>query len=341
MSEAAGREASEHARATDQERTMRAVVQDRYGSPDVLELREIERPGVGDDDVLVRVHTASVNPQDWHIMRGSPFIVRASGNGLRIPKNPIRGTDAAGHAETVGKNVTRFRQGDEVFGWCEGSFAEYVCADERHFVPKPAGLSFEGAAALPLAGCTALQGLRDTGAVQPGQEVLIIGPGGGVGTFAVQIAKAFGARVTGVCSTTKVDLVRSIGADHVIDYTREDFTRGEQRYDLIFQLAGTASPSACRRALTPNGTLVLSSGEGRFAGIDRIVRALASSPFVRQRLRPFLTKETNEDLVTVAALIEDAKVTPVIDRTYALNEVPDAISYLEEGHARGKVVITV
>jgi NADPH:quinone reductase-like Zn-dependent oxidoreductase len=320
---------------------MRAIVQERYGSPDVLELREIDRPAVGDGDVLVRVHAASVNPQDWHIMRASPFIVRASGYGLRAPKKQIRGTDAAGQIEAVGKNVTRFRPGDEVFGWCEGAFAEYVCADQSHFVPKPAELSFEGAATLPMAGCTALQGLRDSGAVQPGQEVLIIGAGGGVGTFAVQIAKASGARVTGVCSTTKVDLVRSIGADHVIDYTREDFTRGKERYDVIFQLAGTASPSACRRALTPNGTLVLSSGEGRSAGIDRLARALVSSPFVRQRLRGFLTKQTNEDLVTLAALVEAGKVTPIIDGTYALNEVPEAISYLEQGHARGKVVITV
>ena len=320
---------------------MRAIVQDRYGPPDVLELREIERPAVGDGDVLVRVRAASVNPQDWHLMRASPFVVRMSGTGLRTPKTPVRGTDAAGQIEEVGRNVARLRPGDEVFGWCEGAFAEYVCADESHFVPKPADLSFEGAATLALAGCTALQGLRDTGALQPGQEVLIIGAGGGVGTFAVQIAKAFGARVTGVCSTTKMDLVRSLGADEVIDYTREDFTRGERRYDLIFQLAGTAPPSACRRALTPNGTLVLSSGEGRFAGIDRVARALVSSPFVPQRLRAFLTKETTADLLTLAELVEAGKVTPVIDRTYPLSEVPDAIAYLEEGHARGKVVISV
>jgi len=320
---------------------MKAIVQDNYGSADVLELREIERPATGDGDVLVRVHAASVNPQDWHVLRARPFIVRTAGYGLLIPKQPMRGTDAAGQVQAVGKNVTRFRPGDEVLGWCEGAFAEYVSADESHFVPKPADLSFEAAATLPMAGCTALQGLRDTGAVQPGQEVLIIGAAGGVGTFAVQIAKAFGAGVTGVCSTMKMDFVRSIGADHVIDYTREDFTRSGQRYDVIFQLAGTASPSACRRALTPNGTLVLSSGEGRFAGIDRLVRALASSPFVRQRLRLLATKETNEDLVTLAAFIEAGKVTPVIDRTYALSEVPEAIRYLEEGHARGKVVITV
>jgi NADPH:quinone reductase-like Zn-dependent oxidoreductase len=320
---------------------MRAIVQDRYGPPEVLELREVERPVVGDGDVLVRVRAASVNPQDWHLMRASPFIVRATGTGLRAPTNPIRGTDAAGEVEAVGKDVTRLRPGDEVFGWCQGAFAEFVCADESHFVPKPADFSFENAAALPLAGCTALQGLRDTGAVEPGQEVLIIGAGGGVGTFAVQIAKALGCRVTGVCSTAKLDLVRSLGADHAIDYTREHFARGEQRYDLILQLAGTAPPSACRRALTPTGTLALSSGEGRFAGIDRVLRALVSSPLVRQRLRPFLTKETTEDLETLSSLVEAGKVTPVIDKTYPLSGVPEAIAYVEEGHARGKVVITL
>jgi NADPH:quinone reductase-like Zn-dependent oxidoreductase len=320
---------------------MKAIVQDRYGPPEVLELREIERPVVGDGEILVRVRAASANPQDWHLMRASPFVIRATGNGLRAPKNPVRGTDAAGEVEAAGKHVMRLRPGDEVFGWCQGAFAEYVCADASHFVPKPAQLSFEAAAALPLAGCTALQGLRDAGAVEPGQEVLIVGAGGGVGTFAVEIAKALGCRVTGVCSTAKVDLVRSLGADHVIDYAREDFTRAERRYDVIFQLAGTASPAACRRALAPHGRLVLSSGEGRFAGIDRVVRALVSSPLVRQRLRPFLTKETTEDLVTLADLVESGKVTPVIDRTYPLSAVPEAIAYLEEGHARGKVVITV
>jgi NADPH:quinone reductase-like Zn-dependent oxidoreductase len=319
---------------------MKAIVQDRYGSPDVLELKEIERPVPGDGDVLVRVRAASVNPQDWHIMRASPFIVRTSGFGLRTPKKQIRGTDVAGHVEAVGGSVTRFRPGDEVFGWCEGAFAEYVSVDESHLVPKPADVSFEVAGSVAMAGCTAIQGLRDTGAVKLEQEVVIIGAGGGVGTFAVQIAKAFGARVTGVCGTTKLELVRSLGADHVIDYTREDFTRSGKRYDVIFQLAGTASPSACRRALTPNGTLVLSSGEGRFAGIDRILRAMASAPFVRQRLRLLRTKETNEDLVALAALIDVGKLAPVIDTTYPLSEVPDAIRLLEAGHARGKIVIT-
>ncbi len=320
---------------------MRAIVQDRYGPPEVLELREIERPAMGENDVLVRVRAASVNPQDWHIMRASPFIVRAMGSGLRTPKNPIRGTDAAGQVEAVGANVTRLRPGDEVFGWCEGAFAEYVSADESHFVPKPADLSFEGAATLGMAGCTALQGLRDAGGLQAGQEVLVIGAGGGVGTYAVQIAKALGARVTGVCSTAKAELVRSIGADDVIDYTQEDFTRGEKRYDLIFQLAGTASPAACRRALTEKGTLVVSSGEGRFAGIDRIVRGLVASPFVGPRLSVLVTKETNEDLVTLAGLVESGQLVPVIGKTYALGEVPEAISHVEAGHAHGKVVITL
>ena len=320
---------------------MKAVVQDRYGPPEVLVLREVERPAVGDGDVLVRVHAASVNPQDWHIMRASPFIVRATGNGLRVPKQPIRGTDVAGQVEAVGRDVKRFQPGDHLLGWCEGAFAEYVCGDESHFAPKPAELSFEAAATLAMAGCTALQGLRDVAGVQPGQEVLIIGAGGGVGTYAVQIAKELGARVTGVCSTTKTELVRSLGADQAVDYTREDFTRGHRRYDVIFQLAGTASPSACRRALTPNGTLVLSSGEGRFSGIDRLLRALVSSPFVGQQLRALITKETNEDLVTLAGLVEAGKVTPVMDRTYPLSDVPAAISHVEEGHARGKVVITL
>ena len=248
---------------------MKAVVQDRYGPPEVLELREVERPAVGDGDVLVRVHAASVNPQDWHLMRASPFIVRAWGNGLRTPTMPIRGTDVAGQVEAVGRNVARLRPGDEVLGWCEGAFAEYACADESHFVPKPAGLSFESAATLAMAGCTALQGLRDTGhhAAGPG------GPDhrrrrrrGHVRSPDRQGARSPRRRSL---QQAKLDLVRSLGADHVVDYTREDFTRGERRYDLIFQLAGTASPSACRRALTPNGTLVLSSGEGWFAGIDR------------------------------------------------------------------------
>jgi NADPH:quinone reductase-like Zn-dependent oxidoreductase len=320
---------------------MKAIVQDTYGSPDVLEIREIDKPPVGEGEVLIRVHAASVNPADWHFMRGSPYVIRLTGSGLRRPKNPVPGSDVAGVVEAVGKNVTRLRPGDEVFGWCRGAYAEYACAAEDHFVPKPANLTFEQAAAVPIAATTALQGLRDTGKLQRGQTVLVIGASGGVGTFAVQIAKALGAEVTGVCSTRNVEMVRSIGADHVIDYTREDFTRGEQRYDLIFQLAGTSSPSECRRALTLKGTLVLSSGEGRLSGMGRILTAMVSSPFVSQRLVMWVASLNNADLVMLAGLIEAGKITPVIDRTYTLGETPGALRYLEEGHTRGKVVISV
>jgi NADPH:quinone reductase-like Zn-dependent oxidoreductase len=320
---------------------MKAIVQDTYGPPDVLELKEIEKPVVGDDEALVRVHAASVNPADWRIMRGSPYFLRLAGYGLRRPKNPVPGSDVAGVVEAAGKNVTRLRPGDEVFGWCRGAYAEYACAAEDHFVPKPANLTFEQAAAVPLAATTALQGLRDMGRLRPGQAVLVIGASGGVGTFAIQIAKALGAGVTGVCSTRNVEMVRSIGADHVIDYTREDFVRGEQRYDLIFQLAGTRSPLECRRALTPKGTLVPSSGDGRLSGMDRMVKAMVSSPFVSQRLVMGVATVNNRDLLTLAGFVEAGKVTPVIDRTYTLGETAAAIRYLEEGHTRGKVVITV
>jgi NADPH:quinone reductase-like Zn-dependent oxidoreductase len=328
---------SEHSR----EMKMKAIVQARYGSPDVLELKEIDKPVVGDDEALVRVHAASVNPADWHVMRGSPYFVRLAGYGLRRPKNPVPGSDVAGVVDAVGKNVTRLRPGDAVFGWCRGSYAEYACGAEDRLVPSPANLTFEQAAAVPIAATTALQGLRDTGQLQPGQTVLVIGASGGVGTFAVQIAKALGAEVTGVCSTRNVEMVRSIGADHVVDYSREDFVRSGQRHDLVFQLAGTSSPSECRRALAPNGTLVLSSGDGRFTGIDRILTAMVSSPFVSQRLVTWVTKANNADLLTLKGLIEAGEVTPVIDRTYTLAETAAAIRYLEEGHTRGKVVITV
>jgi NADPH:quinone reductase-like Zn-dependent oxidoreductase len=277
-------------------------------------------------------------------MRGVPYFMRAQA-GLRRPKSSLLGSDVAGQVEAVGKGVTRFRPGDEVFAHVqEGGFAEYAAVPEAALGLKPANLTFEQAAAVPLAGLTALQGLRDQGRVRPGQKVVIIGAAGGVGTFAVQLAKSFGADVTGVCSTRNLDMVRSIGADHVIDYTREDFTQGGQRYDLIFQLAGTRSPSDLRRALTPKGTLLLSSGEsdGRWIGpVDRILKALVLAPFVSQRLSSFLAKSTTEDLQVLKELIEAGKVSPVIDRTYPLNEVPEAIRYLEEGHARGKVVVTV
>jgi len=297
---------------------MKAIVQDRYGSPDVLELREIDKPLVEDDDVLLGVHAASVNPADWHFMRGSPFFLRLAGFGLRRPKNPVRGTDVSGVVEAVGKNVRRLRPGDEVFGWCQGAYAEYSRAPEDQFVPKPANLTFEQAAAIPIAATTALQGLRDLGKLRAGQTILVIGASGGVGTFAVQIAKALGAEVTGVCSTRNVELVRSLGADHVVDYTREDFIGGEQRYDLIFQLAGTRSPLECRRALTPKGTLVPSSGDGRLSGVDRMVKAMVSSPFVSQRFVMGIATLNNADLVALTGLIEAGKVTPVIDRTYTL-----------------------
>ncbi|MEA2002775.1 MAG: NAD(P)-dependent alcohol dehydrogenase [Actinomycetota bacterium] len=319
---------------------MKAIVQDHYGSADVLELQEIDTPVADDDGVLVRVEAASVNPLDWHIMRGSPFLVRMM-SGLRQPKPRVRGVDVAGQIEAVGKNVTQFQPGDEVFGWCQGAFAEYVSAGEQNFLTRPGSLTHEQAAAVGVAGFTALQGLRDKGRIQPGHKVLVIGASGGVGTFAVQIAKSYGAEVTGVCRTANTDMVRSIGADHVIDYTREDFTQGHQRYDLIFQLAGTASPSRLRRVLTPKGTLVLSAGTGRLAGIDRVVRALVVSPFVSQRLVTWVASENHEDLVTLKELMESGKVTPVIDRSYPLHETPEAIRYVEDGHTRGKVVITM
>jgi len=320
---------------------MKAIVQDTYGSPDVHELRKNNRPLVGNGEVLVRVRSASVNPLDWHAMRGKPFVVRLAGYGLRKPKNPVLGVDVAGLVEAIGPNVTKLRPGDEVFGWCQGALAGYARAPEDHFVAKPANLTFEQAAAVPVAATTALQGLRDIGLLQSGQTVLVIGASGGVGTFAVQIAKALGAEVTGVCSTRNAEMVRSLGADHVIDYSREDFIGGGQRYDLIFQLAGTRSPSHCRSVLTPKGTLVLCSGDGRASGIDRILGAMVSSPFVSQRLVTWVATLNPADLLTLVGLIEAGKVTPVIDRTYPLAETAAAIRYLEEGHSRGKVVITV
>ena len=297
--------------------------------------------------MLVRVRATSVNPADWHLIRGEPYIARLQA-GLRKPKNIVPGCDVAGHVEAVGKNVTMFRPGDEVFGSPFGrglgTFAERVCVSDDRLALKPANLSFDQAAVVPLAAKTALQGLRDHGLVKPGHKVLVIGASGGVGTFAVQIAKSYGAEVTGVCSTRNVDLVRSLGADHVIDYTQVDFTEGGRRYDLIFQLAGTRSPSDCRRALTSKGTLLLSSGEsgGRWIGpVDRIVKALVSSPFVSQKMTSFVVKPNMQDLQFLKGLIEAGNVTPVIDRTYSLSEVPQALEYLEEGRARGKVVISV
>jgi NADPH:quinone reductase-like Zn-dependent oxidoreductase len=326
------------------ESRLKAITYRRYGGPEVLELHEVDEPAVKDDEVLVRVRAASANPRDWHFMRGLPYFMRLQ-FGLRQPKENGLGSDVAGQVEAVGREVTRFRPGDEVFAdVVTGGFAEYARASQDVVAPKPANLTFEQAAAVPLAALTALQGLRDHGRVQPGQRVLVVGASGGVGTFAVQLAKWLGADVTGVCSTRNVDMVRSLGADHVVDYTKEDFTRTGQKYDLILQLAGTRSPSDCRRALTSEGTLLLSSGEssGRWIGpVTRIVKAVALSPFVSQRLAPFLARRSRDDLQLLKELIEAGKLVPVIDRTYSLGDVPEAIRYLEQGHARGKVVVTV
>jgi NADPH:quinone reductase-like Zn-dependent oxidoreductase len=323
---------------------MKAIVQDTYGSTDVLELRDIDKPQIADDEVLVRVHAAGVDRGVWHAMTGLPYPIRLAGYGLRAPKTPVPGMDMAGVVEAVGNDVTRFQPGDEVFGIGKGAFAEYARAPENKLAPKPANLTFEQAAVVAISGLPALQGLRDHGRVEPGQKVLIIGASGGVGTYAVQLAKAFGAEVTGVCSTTKVDMVRSLGADHVIDYTRDDFAEGEQRYDVILDIGGNPSLSRLRRALAPKGTLVIVGGEtdGRWlGGTDRQIRALMLSPFLGQKLGTFISKENHEDMLVLKELIEAGKITPVIDRTYPLSEAPQAIRYLEQGHARGKVVITV
>ncbi len=321
---------------------MKAIVQDTYGSPEVLNLRQIDTPEVGDDEALVRVHAAGVDRGVWHLMTGLPYLARLA-FGLRAPKTPVPGMDVAGVVETVGKGVTRFQPGDEVFGVGKGTFAEYARAPENKLAHKPASLTFEQAAVVAISGLTALQGLRDHGKVRPGQKVLIIGASGGVGTFAVQIAKAFGAEVTGVCSTTKVDMVRSIGADNVIDYTREDFAVGSRRWDVILDIGGSSSLSRLRRALTPQGTLVIVGGEGggRWLGVvDRLLRAHLLFSFVSQKLGTFVSSENYEDLIVLKELIESGQVTPVIDRTYPLAESPEAIRHLEEGRARGKVVIT-
>ena len=323
---------------------MKAIVQDTYGATDVLQLRDIDKPEIADDEVLVRIHAAGVDRGVWHLMTGLAYPIRLAGYGLRAPKTPVPGMDLAGVVEAVGKDVTRFQPGDEVFGIGKGAYAEYARAPEKKLAPKPANLTFEQAAAVAISGLTALQGVRDHGRVEPGQKVLIIGASGGVGTFAVQLAKAFGAEVTAVCSTTKVDLVRSLGADHVIDYTRDDFAKGQQRYDVILDIGGNAFLSRLRRALAPKGTLVIVGGEtgGRWlGGYDRQLRARLLSRFVGQNLRSFINSENYQDMIVLTELIEAGKVTPVIDRTYPLTEVPKAIRYLEEGHARGKLVITV
>ena len=321
---------------------MKAIVQDRYGSADVLKLEEIEKPAVGKGQVILRVGAASVFIGDWHMMTGTPYAIRLV-SGLRAPKQHVLGQDLAGTVEAVGDAVTGFRAGDEVFGAGVGAFAEYATARPDKLAPKPTNLSFEEAATVPTTGCTALQGLRSVGKVQAGQRVLVIGAAGGVGSFAVQIAKAYGAHVTGVCSTSKVDLVRSIGAEEVIDYTQEDIADGTRRYDLIFDTAGNRDVSDLRRILTPKGTLVLAGGEGggRWLGMGRVVKAKAMSPFVGQRMTNFLGRTKTEYLLVLKDLIEAGKVKPVIGARFPLSDVPEAIDGLGTGHGRGKVVITL
>ncbi len=329
-------------RATAPKNPMKAIVYCDYGSPDVIKLEDIEKPAPGDDQVLVRVRAASVNPLDWHYMRGTPYVMRM-GAGLRKPEVTRLGVDFAGMVEAVGENVTQFKAGDEVFGGRTGAFGEYVAIPEGRLARKPRNMTFEQAASVPIAAITALQALRDHGKVQPGQKVLINGASGGVGTFAVQIAKWLGAHVTGVSSTRNVELVRSIGADQVIDYTREDFTQSGQRYDVIVDMVGNHSMSAYSRVLHPKGIYVMVGGpKGRWlAPLDRVAQMVVYSAFVDQEMGMMLAKITKEDLTILGELMEAGKVTPVIDRRYKLNELPEAIRYLEEGHARGKVVITV
>jgi NADPH:quinone reductase-like Zn-dependent oxidoreductase len=322
---------------------MHAIVYCDYGSPDVLRLENVEKPVPRDDQVLVRVAAAAINPLDWHFMRGEPYLARMA-MGLRKPKVIRLGVDFAGVVEAVGRNVTRFKPGDEVFGGRTGALAEYVAVSEAGpLVTKPANVTFEQAAAVPVAASTALEGLRDGGKLRPGQTVLINGASGGVGTYAVQIAKAYGATVTGVCSTRNVELVRSLGADQVIDYTKEDFTTGAQHYDLILDNVGNHSLSALRRVLNPTGTYVMIGGRsGRWiAPLPRALRAMVLTRFVSQDMRFFLSQLDAKDLTVLADLLRAGSVTPVIDRRYPLSEIREAMAYLEQGHARGKVVITL
>jgi NADPH:quinone reductase-like Zn-dependent oxidoreductase len=336
---------------------MKAIVYTTYGPPEVLQLKEVEKPVPKDDAVLIHVRAASVNPLDGAIMKGRPYIARIM-TGLRTPNVTRLGVDVAGHVEVVGRNVTQFKPGDEVFGaclrdphasgvsvWiCQGAFAEYACVPEASLVMKPDDITFEQAAAVPIAAFTALQGLRDKGQLQPGQTVLINGAAGGVGTFAVQIAKSFGAEVTGVCSTRNLDMVRSIGAEHVVDYTQEDFTKRGQRYDLLFDCIGNHSLSACRRVLKPQGRLIMvgdRSGRRMLGSLARVITALVVSPFVGQKLVMFLARPSKEDLIIMHDLMKAGKVTPIIDKRYHLSDVPEALRYLEAGHAQGKIAITV
>jgi NADPH:quinone reductase-like Zn-dependent oxidoreductase len=321
---------------------MKAIVRDRYGSADVLRLEDLERPEVGDDEVLVHVRAAGLDRGVWHIMAGLPYLIRVAGYGVRRPKTAGLGSELAGVVEAVGANVTQLQPGESVFGTCSASFAEYATARPDKLARMPANLSFEQAAAVPVSAVTALQALRDRGRVQAGQHVLVVGASGGVGTFAVQIAKALGATVTGVCSTPKVDLVRSIGADHVIDYMQADIGDGGQRYELILDIGGNRPLAQLRRALTRDGTLVIVGGEGGgrwTGGMHRPLRAVLTSPFTRQRLGTFVAKETSTDLDAIRVLIESGAVVPVIDKVVALREAPDAIRDLTGGHVRGKIVL--
>ena len=310
----------------------------------MLQLADIDTPTIADDEVLIRVCAAGVDPGVWHLMTGLPYLIRLFGFGLTRPKNPVPGMDVAGVVEAVGKNVTTAKPGDEVYGICKGAYAEYACAKAAKLAPKPANLTFTQAAAVPISATTALQALRDVAKVKPGQTVLIVGASGGVGSFAVQLAKAMGAHVTGVCSTSKLDLVRSLGADDVIDYTREDFADGQRKFDAILDIAGNRALSHLRRALTPRGTLVIVGGEsgGRWlGGTDRQLRAMLLSLFIRQTLTSFINAERRDDLLYLKDLLEAGRVTPVIDRTFPLSEAPDAVRHWMAGHARGKTVVTV
>jgi NADPH:quinone reductase-like Zn-dependent oxidoreductase len=319
---------------------MKAIIHTKYGSPDVLQIAEVEKPTPKDDEVLIKIHAASVNAYDWHVLTADIFLIRIMGGGLLKPKYTRLGADIAGRVEAVGKNVKQFQPGDEVFGMIHGGFAEYACAPENALVLKPSNLSFEAAAAVPMAAVTALQGLRDTGQIQPGQKVLINGASGGVGTFAVQIAKSFGAEVTAVCSTRNLDQARSLGADHVIDYTREDFTQNGQQYDLILAANGNRSLSAYKRALTPKGIYVMAGGS-----MAQIFQAMLMGSWMSEtggkKMGGVSAKRSQKDLVIIKELLEAGKVVPVIDRRYPLSEAAEALRYLGAGHARGKVVITV
>ena len=323
---------------------MKAITQERFGTPDTLRIVDIDAPEVRPDDVLVRIHAAALNPADWHILRGDPYVARLMGIGLTKPKIPVVGTDAAGVVEAVGADVRGLQPGDEVFGFVRGAFAEYACASQDQVVPKPASLTFEQAAALPIAATTALRGIRDVGAVKSGQRVLVNGASGGVGSFAVQVAVSIGAEVTGVCSTGNVELVRSLGAGHVIDYTNEDFTDGDIKYDMILDNVSSLPLTRLRGVLTKEGTLVLNGGgtPGHvFGPIGTLLKAVVVNLFVSQRLRPLPSKTDRQELLDVTRLVEDGKLTPIVDRTYPLADTAEGLRYVEQGHVRGKAIITI